>query len=78
MPDRETYENIVATFVDMGSIMFAYAIGLRQMNLELGMLYAIFDAWIVVWMRKPIASGIRRLFAGRSREKSNVFVYEAR
>ena len=76
MPDRETYENLVATFVDVVSIMFAYSIGLRQLNLELGLLYAIFDAWIVIWMRKPIARGLRKLFAPGLREKSNVFLYQ--
>ena len=58
---QETYENLVATFVDVGSILIAYAIGVHQLNIFLGLSYAFFDAWLVVWMRKPITKRIRRL-----------------
>jgi len=65
----DTYENVIATFVDVGSIMVAYTLGFRQMSIELGVLYALFDAWIVIWMRKPIASAIGKIFTFREKSR---------
>ncbi|MDG6991406.1 MAG: hypothetical protein JRM99_08340 [Nitrososphaerota archaeon] len=60
-PSADVYENAVATFVDVGSIMVAYTIGVSQLGMAFGMGYALFDAWMVVWMRKPIFSVIKRV-----------------
>ena len=59
---NEVFENVVASLVDMASIMVAYSIGISQANFILGLAYGIFDAVIVVWMRKPISGAIHRLF----------------
>jgi hypothetical protein len=45
--------------VDVASIMIAYTIGVNQSNFFLGVGYAVFDAIIVVWLRKPISNLIR-------------------
>jgi hypothetical protein len=52
---HETFENVIATFVDLASIMVAYSIGMSQSSFLLGLAYGGFDAFIVVWMRKPMA-----------------------
>lgn len=53
--DPEIFENTVASLVDMASILFAYQIGVYGFGLGFGVLYAGFDAFIVIWMRKPIS-----------------------
>ncbi len=58
-PSTEIFENAVASVVDFGSIFLAYEIGSYRFSLETGLLYGIFDAFIVVWMRKPIYKTIR-------------------
>jgi len=65
MSKHEAFENVVATFVDIGSVMVAYAIGMHQSNFMLGVAYALFDAFIVVWMRKPLSHMIRSAVALR-------------
>jgi hypothetical protein len=65
----DTYENVIATLIDFGSIMVAYTLGFRQMNIELGIAYALFDAWMVVWMRKPIAAGISKILSFRDKSR---------
>ncbi len=52
---------MVASVVDVTSVMVAYTIGITQANIFLGLGYAIFDAIIVVWMRKPITRFVRRV-----------------
>jgi len=56
---NETFENVVATFVDIGSIIVAYAIGVNGYGLVAGLGYAMFDAFLVVWMRKRIVRLVR-------------------
>jgi hypothetical protein len=76
--NRDLFENAVASVVDVGSIMVAYTIGIRQSNFLLGVGYALFDALIVVWLRKPISGLIRGAFStvsGRSRLR-DVYIYE--
>jgi hypothetical protein len=51
----DTFENTIATLIDVTSILFAYQIGIARFSVEYGFAYAAFDAFIVVWMRKPIA-----------------------
>lgn len=67
MSNHEVFENTVATFVDIGSIMVAYTVGIHQFNFFLGLAYALFDAIIVVWMRKPLSQGVRYLMTGKGR-----------
>jgi hypothetical protein len=59
MTSHEIFENVVATFVDIASIMVAYAVGIHQFNFLVGVAYAILDAILVVWMRKPLSNLIR-------------------
>ena len=74
--NHEVFENVVATFVDVGSIMMAYVIGIHQSSFLLGLAYGLFDAMIVVWMRKPLARMIRSAaqIRGRRSWKSDVYV----
>jgi hypothetical protein len=58
--DQEVYENVVASLVDIGSIFAAYLLGLHQLGIQYGLLYALFDAWLVVWMRKPLSRSIKQ------------------
>jgi len=61
-PSTDIFENAVASIVDFGSIFMAYEIGSNRFSLEMGLLYGIFDAFIVVWMRKPIYRVIKSVF----------------
>ena len=70
--NHELFENTIASVVDVISVMVAYSIGIQQSNFLLGVAYALFDALIVVWMRKPISRFIRGAFLflrGRSSAK---------
>ncbi len=51
---------MVASVVDISSIMIAYAIGATQSSFLLGLAYGLFDAFLVVWLRKPIFGLVRR------------------
>ena len=66
---KETHENVVASFVDIGSIFAAYTIGIHQLGLEFGLAYALFDAWLVVWMRKPITRFVKRILSYDDKSK---------
>jgi hypothetical protein len=55
---RETQDKLVASFVDLGSILLAYQIGMSQLGIWAGLGYGMFDAWIVIWQRDRIASAI--------------------
>ena len=59
--DPEVFENAVASLVDVASILFAYQIGAYGFGLGFGVLYAGFDAFIVIWMRKPISRFARAI-----------------
>ena len=54
---------MVASVVDVTSVMVAYTIGITQSSILLGLAYGIFDAIIVVWMRKPLSRLVRRAVA---------------
>ena len=43
--------------------MVAYTIGVTQSSVFLGFGYAILDAVMVVWLRKPISRSVRRLIS---------------
>jgi len=62
---HDVFENTVATFVDIASIMVAYAVGIHQFNFLVGLAYALFDALIVVWMRKPLSRLVRHVLTIR-------------
>ncbi|MDG6904924.1 MAG: hypothetical protein JRN20_03965 [Nitrososphaerota archaeon] len=75
-------ENMVASVVDMSSIMFAYSLGMRNMNLLFGLGYALFDAWIVIWQRKRITrlmsgvnSRLRRVSTGKEYQPLTSSIY---
>ena len=59
MSSHDIFENMVATFVDIVSIMVAYTVGIHQFNFLVGAAYAILDAILVVWMRKPLSNLVR-------------------
>ncbi len=60
-PIQELAENAVATIVDFASILFAYNLGVYQFGIAFGLAYAAFDAYIVIWLRKPLTRAIKRL-----------------
>ncbi|MEM0075743.1 MAG: hypothetical protein QXV84_05290 [Conexivisphaerales archaeon] len=66
----DVYENAVASVVDVTSILIAYTIGVNQMGFIFGIAYALFDAWMVVWMRKPIFSLVKKIM-GKLKGKQN-------
>ena len=47
-------ENLVATAVDMLSISVAYQIGINQLGFLVGVLYAVLDAYLVIWQRRRL------------------------
>ena len=51
--------------MDVASIMVAYFVGIHQINFVVGLAYAVFDAVLVVWMRKPITRLVRTVLAIR-------------
>jgi hypothetical protein len=57
---RETQDKLVASFVDIGSILLAYQIGMSQLGMWAGLCYGMFDAWIVIWQKDRIAGAIHR------------------
>jgi len=70
MSNHEVFENAVASIVDVTSVMIAYTIGISQSSFLLGLAYAVFDAIIVVWMRKPISRLIRSVLTIRGDRSS--------
>ncbi|MGI0081266.1 MAG: hypothetical protein ACRECH_16790 [Nitrososphaerales archaeon] len=58
---RETRDNIVASVVDVASILFAYRLGVAQLGPWAGVAYGAFDAWLVVWQRQRISDYVHRL-----------------
>lgn len=77
-PSQELAENAVATIVDFASILFAYSLGVYQFGIAFGLAYAAFDAYIVIWLRKPLVRATRRflLLFRRSDGRSEVIARE--
>jgi hypothetical protein len=50
----EFVENLGATAVDMLSMSVAYQLGINQSGLVIGFLYAVLDAYVVIWQRKRL------------------------
>ena len=69
--DPEIFENAIASIVDMTSILFAYNIGMSGFGLGVGVIYAMFDAFIVIWMRKPISRFAKSINPYRFRKKAS-------
>jgi hypothetical protein len=67
--ELELFENTIATLVDVTSILFAYQIGLHNFGWEVGILYSLLDAFVVVWMRRPISRFVRSINPYRIRAK---------
>lgn len=66
---------MVATLVDIVSVLFAYALGVSRYDFFVGLLYACFDAWIVVWMRKPISRFIHSIISLFRKDESKRWHY---
>ena len=66
----EVFENTIASLIDMTSILFAYQIGLSGSGIWVGVLYAMFDAFIVIWMRKPISRFAKSISPFRLQRKA--------
>ena len=63
--------------MDIASIMVAYAVGIHQFNFLVGLAYALFDALLVVWMRKPLSRMVRHVLAIRAGRMNLRDVYVA-
>jgi len=50
----EFAENLVATAVDMLSLSVAYQLGINQSGFIIGVLYAVLDAYVVIWQRRRL------------------------
>ena len=57
---QELAENSVATLIDFASILVAYNLGVLQLGVGVGLAYAVFDAYVVIWMRRRITRFVRR------------------
>ncbi len=60
-PTSEFAENLVATVVDVSSILFAYSLGVQQLGFTVGLGYAFLDAYLVVWQRRRLTRVARAL-----------------
>ena len=68
----EFAENLVATAVDMLSMSVAYQLGISQSGFIIGVVYAVLDAYVVIWQRRRLTK-LAHLFTARlSRFLSNI------
>ena len=68
----EIVENLVATAVDMLSISVAYQLGISQSGFIIGFLYAILDAYVVIWQRRRLTRLMHLTTSSLSRLLNNV------
>jgi fructose-specific phosphotransferase system IIC component len=68
----EFVENLVATAVDMLSISVAYQLGISQSGFIIGFLYAILDAYVVIWQRRRLTRLMHLTTSSLSRLLNNV------
>jgi len=54
----KTKDNVISSVVDFASIVFAYKLGVAQLGIAAGLGYGVFDAWLVIWQRERITTGI--------------------
>ena len=59
------FEKSVASVIDVASVLVAYNIGVDRLGIAYGFIYAGMDAFIVVWMSRPITGMVRRLNPAR-------------
>ena len=68
----EFVENLVATAVDMLSISVAYQLGISQSGFIIGFLYAILDAYVVIWQRRRLTRLMHLTTSSLSRLLNNI------
>jgi acid phosphatase family membrane protein YuiD len=68
----EFAENSVATAVDMLSISVAYQLGISQSGFIIGFLYAVLDAYVVIWQRRRLTKLAHIVAATLSRFLNNI------
>ena len=68
----EFVENLVATAVDMLSISVAYQLGISQSGFLVGFLYAVLDAYVVIWQRRRFTKLLHLVKAWLSRSVGNI------
>jgi hypothetical protein len=68
----EFVENLVATAVDMLSISVAYQLGISQSGFIIGFLYAILDAYVIIWQRRRLTRLMHLTTSGLSQLLNNI------
>jgi hypothetical protein len=68
----EIVENLVATAVDMLSISVAYQLGISQSGFIIGFLYAILDAYVIIWQRRRLTRLMHLTTSSLSRLLKNI------
>jgi acid phosphatase family membrane protein YuiD len=68
----EFAENLVATAVDMLSLSVAYQLGISQSGFIIGVVYAVLDAYVVIWQRRRLTKLAHLVTAKLSRFLSNI------
>jgi hypothetical protein len=68
----EFVENLVATAVDMLSISVAYQLGISQSGFIIGFLYAVLDAYVVIWQRRRLTRLMHLTTSSLSRLLNNI------
>jgi hypothetical protein len=68
----EFVENLVATAVDMLSISVAYKLGISQSGFIIGFLYAVLDAYVVIWQRRRLTRLMHLTTSSLSRLLNNI------
>jgi len=68
----ESVENLVATAVDMLSISVAYQLGISQSGFLIGFLYAVLDAYVVIWQRRRFTNLLHRVASWLSRSLGSI------
>jgi hypothetical protein len=57
----DLFEKSLAGIIDVASVLVAYNVGMARLGLAYGMVYAGMDAFVVVWLSRPITGVVRRL-----------------
>jgi hypothetical protein len=68
----EFVENVVATAVDMLSISIAYQLGISQSGFVIGFLYAVLDAYVVIWQRRRLTKLLHLVTSWLSRSLGRI------
>ncbi len=61
----DLFEKSLAGMIDVASVLVAYNIGMARLGLAYGVVYAGMDAFVVVWLSRPITGVVRRLNPAR-------------